>query len=535
MILRWATQLLLGCCAVTAQQVQWQIPSPPSPHGYHWLSSFGDHNGDGTRDLLVGLILDELLPTWVPAHRIVSGTDGSTLWERTDYFAGRMVDGGDMDGDGVRDIVMRHGSTPGGIVVAAWSVGGGSWIWSTAQPLAGFGDALLGDVDLTGDGLADFVTAAIAPGVHDVFAYDSRGTLLYRIPCFAQGLAPSSFAKMGDLDSDGCDDYVVGCQDVTIRGAMLLVSGRTGKILRTSYGLLPGDSIAAHASNVGDMDGDNVPDYAGFPWWSASRAMITVFSGRTGSVIRTWPEYANSVVTGEDVDRDGVPDIVLGADYQISVSVYGRTLAFSGRDGGELWRVDNFPPVPGSGISHGSSGWMEKSAPLGVRPGEHYPTIAWFDSYWFAPGTGYGRIRSYGTARAGQGPITGTACTSSGELPLIGVRKLGTAFANTGFRTTVAKTHADALAAVNFAFTPLPAPVDLSFLGFSGCAVYVDPAVSCLRVSGTAGIDRGYAAVELPHPLSAAATGTDIVAQWLVLEPVTGAYAATEMHAIRLP
>ena len=537
MMLRSATLLLLCGRGLWAQQAQWQIPSPPSPHSQKWISSYGDYNGDGTRDVLVALIFDELQPPYTLGHRIVSGVDGSTLWERRDDRAQWMVDGGDIDGDGVRDIVMRHGYslTAIGFEVAAWSVGANTWIWQVAN-IGGFGEAMLGDVDLTGDGLADFVTATIHPGVHAVFAYDSRGSLLYRLPLFAQGFAPTSFAKMGDLDRDGCDDYVIGCQDVSIRGALLLVSGRTGDNLRISYGLLPGDIIAAHASNVADMDGDGVPDYAGFPWWSASRAMITVFSGRTGDVIRTWPEFANSVVTGEDVDRDGVPDIALGADYNLGhPSLYGRTLAFSGRDGDELWRVDNFFPAPGSGVSHGSSGWMEKSASLGVRAGEHYPSIVWLDQYWYATATGSGRVRAYGTARAGQGPITGTPCTSSGDLPLIGVRKLGAAHANTGFRTTIAKTHANALALLNFAFAPLPAPIDLTFLGLQGCALYVEPQVSYLRATGSVGIDRGYAAVELPYPLSGAAAGTDVVAQWVVLEPVTGAYAATELHAIRLP
>ena len=115
------------------------------------------------------------------------------------------------------------------------------------------------------------------------------------------------------------------------------------------------------------------------------------------------------------------------------------------------------------------------------------------------------------------------------------MRKLGVGTANTGFRTTVAKTHANALAALNFAFTPLVAPVDLTPFGFAGCRVYVDPVATFLQITGTTGIDRGYAAVALPHPLSAAATGTDVVAQCLVLEPSTGAYAATQMHAIRLP
>jgi len=532
--------VLLGVAAsarfAICQQLHWQITAP-STEEHDWMCSYNDFNGDGFRDVLELVFVDLGLPTQTQAHRILSGLDGSTLWERSDPEAQRMVDGGDIDGDGVHDIVMRHMGSPlaPGIEIAAWSVGGGQWIWHVVGPFAGFGDAMLGDIDLTGDGLADFVTSSISTLGSDIFAYDSQGALLYTIPCFSQGLAAASFAKMGDIDQDGCDDYVVGCQDVTLRGALLVVSGRLGTILRTSYGILPGDIIAAHASNMGDMDGDGAPDYAGFPWWSASRAMITVFSGSTGSVIRTWPTYGESVIAGEDVDRDGVPDLVLGADFNIvPQQVYGRTLAFSGRDGSELWRVDNVPTPPGGG-SVGTTNWMFCSAKLGIRVGDSYPSVAWLDRGWWVPGTNYGRIRAFGTARAGQGLITGIPCTSSGQMPLIGVRKLGVGAANTGFRTTVAKTHANAIAALNFSLSPLPSPIDMTVFGFSGCTVYVDPIASYLRLTGVAGIDRGYAAVDLPYPLSAATTGTDVFAQWLVLEPTNWDYAATEMHAIQLP
>jgi hypothetical protein len=113
------------------------------------------------------------------------------------------------------------------------------------------------------------------------------------------------------------------------------------------------------------------------------------------------------------------------------------------------------------------------------------------------------------------------------------VRKLGVDTANTGFRTTVAKTHANAIAIAAFAFTPAPA-VDLSPFGFTGCTAYVDPVVTFAQVTGATGIDRGYAAIDLPYPLSPAAVGTEVFAQWLVLEPATGNYAATQRHSIRL-
>ena len=177
---------------------------------------------------------------------------------------------------------------------------------------------------------------------------------------------------------------------------------------------------------------------------------------------------------------------------------------------------------------------MDWSANLGVCPGSPYPVVVWLNPQSYLVGTSAGITRAYGGERFAQGPVSGMACTSTGTLPLIGVRKLGTGAANTGSRITVAKTHANAFAALQLAFAALPTPVDLSPFGFTGCTVYLDPAASVLALTGTTGIDLGYAAIDLPRPLASSFVGTNLVAQWLVYDPATRAYAATQMHALVL-
>jgi hypothetical protein len=529
---RWSW--LLVCGILPAQQLRWQVPATgPSTTEYLWMNSFADHDGDGYADFLRWVI-----PAGsVPLLQIASGIDGSWLWTLTPPYAltaARACHAGDMDGDGTPDLAFVRGDTAFTRAMVVYSPARDVELWHVLGSLSqGYGDVLLGDLDVDGDGRPDLITNTFGSTAGEVFVYDNGGTLLYTVPCYPLGRYPVSLAKMGDLDGDGCDDFLIGCVEPSARGLQWLVSGKTGNTIRETYGLLPGDHLALHACNLGDIDGDRVDDYAAFPWYTALRQIGVAYSGATGAVIRSWADFPNSVVAGEDFDQDGVPDLVTGGDWILGPSLHGRTLCFSGRDGSELWRVDVVPFAPGTGST--GSNWMFYSANLGAPPGNPYPAVAWMDTQWITIGTSYGRIRTYDGARAGQGPVTGTACTSSGTLPLIGVRKLGTGTANTGFRTTVAKTHANALAALNFAFTPLATPVDLTPLGFAGCTVYVDPIATFLQVTGTTGIDRGYAAVDLPHPLSAAAVGTDVVAQWLVYEPATRAHAATQMHAIRLP
>jgi len=526
--------VLLG--TLSAQQLRWQVPAAgPSAIRYLWVGSFVDYDRDGYRDFLQVVLGPP--PTYLLRLEIASGSDGAILWQQVDpagySINGRLAYAGDLDGDGVADLAIGGGGI-GFPYLDLYSIGQDTLLWRVfGAPGSDFGFRLVGDIDVNGDGHPDVLASTYSSTSAEVFVYDTFGQLLYVVPCLAQGRYPVSMCKMGDLDGDGGDDFLIGCIDSTGRGCQWLVSGRTGSTIRETFGLLPGDQTAMHASNLGDIDGDGVDDYAAFPWYSSQRLIAVAYSGATGAVIRSWADLANSVVTGEDFDQDGVNDIVTGADWVLGSSLYGRTFCYSGRDGSELWRVDVVPFPPGTG-SNGRN-WMWFSASLGSPPGSPYPALAWVDTEWYTIGTQVGRVRVYDGARTGQGPVTGIACTSSGTLPLIGVRKLGVGAANTGFRTTVAKTHGNALAALNFAFTPLPTPVDLTPFGFAGCTLYLDPVATFLQVTGTTGIDRGYAAVDLPHPLSAAAVGTDVVAQWLVLEPSTWDHAATQMHAIRLP
>jgi hypothetical protein len=378
---------------------------------------------------------------------------------------------------------------------------------------------MLGDLDVNGDGFGDFIVAKIHANDSAVYVYNHQGTVLYSYPMTSFGWQALSLAKMGDMDGDGCDDFLMGCAEPSARGALVLVSGRTGAVLRITYGLLPGDILG-------------VNDYAAFAWWSALRSICVAFSGATGSVIHTWPYSTDSVIGGEDLDLDGVPDLVIAGDFPVSPpQVYGRACAFSGRDGTLLWTVDNF-----FGSGQGGSGFGRYAAGLGVLPGSPYPAVAWMDIlYYQPPSTGSGRVRAFRGTRAGQGPVTGTPCSSTAALPQIGVRET-----TNGARVTIAKAPPGAFAWLAAAlgnpttFGGLPLPLSLDPFGLAGCELYVSPDISFARVLGTSGIDAGYAAVDLPVHCTAAGLGTVVSAQWLAFDPATLAYAATPKHELRL-
>jgi hypothetical protein len=178
---------------------------------------------------------------------------------------------------------------------------------------------------------------------------------------------------------------------------------------------------------------------------------------------------------------------------------------------------------------------MESSTSLGVHPGSPYPVVAWWDYDFYLVGNYPGRIRSFSTARAGQGPVTGAACASTGQPPQIGTRQTAA-----GARVTIAKARPGAMAWLNLnlanqtAYGGLPLPIDLTAIGFTGCSLHVGPAASYFRALGTSGIDRGYAAVDLPFQLTSALNGVRLAAQWIVLDPVSLDYAFTQKHELRV-
>lgn len=152
-------------------------------------------------------------------------------------------------------------------------------------------------------------------------------------------------AFLGDLDADGCDDWISSSLQSYVR----VVSGRTGDdIWRLSRGAV-GSGSAYYGSGVGaagDLDADGVPDFLiGVPLFSAQapRGVVFALSGRTSQVIRSFHPPDNAyrlggfgIVGGHDFTGDGVPD-VLASDQQFNSSS-GILYLFDGATAQVVWR-----------------------------------------------------------------------------------------------------------------------------------------------------------------------------------------------------
>src|SRR5262245_17216636 len=163
------------------------------------------------------------------------------------------------------------------------------------------------------------------------------------------GLFGAAVWGAGDIDQDGVTDVMVGAGG---EQRCFVFSGRDGSLLRelSSPNEEPLGRFAVRVAPAGDVNRDGIPDVTVGAWGEdpgnspvdAGRAYV--FSGLDGRVLLKLKSphqeanghFGKGVSEAGDVDRDGYPDILVGAendDPGASPSDAGRAYVFSGRDG----------------------------------------------------------------------------------------------------------------------------------------------------------------------------------------------------------
>jgi hypothetical protein len=158
----------------------------------------GDVNGDGFGDVIVGADAGS-----VAAVVAFSGADGSQLLGYTafpNFLGGVRVAAGDVTGSGVADIITAPGA--GGLpIVEIWSDQNGSPAMVNAYfafPPSFLGGLTVAAGDINGDGVADVVVGTGTGGASLVVGYSGASTqLLTAFLAFPPGSIPS--LTLGDL------------------------------------------------------------------------------------------------------------------------------------------------------------------------------------------------------------------------------------------------------------------------------------------------------------------------------------------------
>jgi hypothetical protein len=290
----------------------------------------GDLDGDGVEDVVVGasvqlgrgavyvLFLRE--DGTVKAFQEVSdqvGAPDTFALDDFDYFGSSVASLGDVDGDGVADVLVgtpgdSDGQYQAGAAYVLFLNGPASEAPGTARAMqkisntegtpggfflddnTSFGTGAAGVGDLDGDGVPDAVVGASRDDGTDfgstrgavyVLFLRADGTVrAFRKLSQGLGLPPSftladdaffgsSVASVGDFDGDGVTDLAVGAMwDDDVYGAVYLLALRpdgtarvvqkishdegTPEGLDTGFGNLFGSSVTA----LGDLDGDGVSE-----------------------------------------------------------------------------------------------------------------------------------------------------------------------------------------------------------------------------------------------------------------------------------
>ena len=256
----------------------WETGLPSSFFG-NSIAALGDLTGDGLPEFAVGAPNENgggvvhLISTAKQAE--IGSLDSP---DPNANFGVSLCSIGDLDGDSRRDLVVganrydnSNANDVGAVYLVSTRSGNILHVYEGWDSLNDFGKTVESIGDLDGDGLDDLVVCAprgrqgtsLAVGIVDVYSTGSSHQQIYRL--FGNGpneTFGASVATFDDQDGDGVDDFLVGVpyrQTNGTPGLALLFSGRTGLMMhRFGNGIHVG--FGHHVANLGDLDGDGFGD-----------------------------------------------------------------------------------------------------------------------------------------------------------------------------------------------------------------------------------------------------------------------------------
>jgi FG-GAP-like repeat/FG-GAP repeat/Tetratricopeptide repeat len=175
--------------------------------------------------------------------------------------------------------------------------------------------------------------------------------------------------NIGDVDGDGVPDVVTSAPTNAAggekAGRIYVYSTKSGKLLWTADGH-PGDELGTGVEGAGDTNKDGIPDViASAPGGGYAK----VYSGRDGKVLLTFKaenstdDFGRHAAGIGDINHDGFADVIVGApNNNAGGEKAGRAYVYSGKDGSVLLTLTG--EHAGDGFGSAVAGFADKNHTL---------------------------------------------------------------------------------------------------------------------------------------------------------------------------
>ena len=298
----------------------------------------------------------------------------------------------DVNGDGVPDVLYsgRLGrfnlNSTGHIGVMDGAASNNVELWRATGDYYGdfLGRSLCLVGDANGDGVVDIAAGGPQPqfvlgevGNVEVLSATSGSTIFRKDGVAERELFGWSLASVGDLNGDGCADFLVSAPYAEaggkLRGRVEVLSATDGTTLRTHAGGLDFGLYGHAVHTLPDIDGDGVGDYAIMAQNTEiprrGKGELFAYSAASGALLWRVPgayavgSFGQSLDEVDDYDLDGVADLLIGAPGE---GASGVAYLCSGASGRRLLRLETDDSA-GSTFGHAvaaledldGNGWTE--------------------------------------------------------------------------------------------------------------------------------------------------------------------------------
>ena len=321
----------------------------------------GDVNADGVPDVIAGAPGRGPSGQRAGEARVFSGKDGALLLtlsagEPTDGFGTKVCSLGDLDGDGHAELLVgalnSNAGGPKSGRAYAFSGKDGAQLFAIDAESAGDGFGSAVDSTTSGDERLVAIGAMTAGPTNTGRVYVYRVTIEGAELAFtidgdktAATLGQYFVAIAGDVDADGVEDVFSTDFNNSARGSSTgrayVHSGKTGELLRTFTGTVPGEGFGTSRSIAGDVNRDGHADFIVGAWQHASSApsggRCYLLSGKDGSELARYTckqagdTFGFDAVGIGDVDGDGGVDFLLTSAWSPALGPKtGRVFVIAG-------------------------------------------------------------------------------------------------------------------------------------------------------------------------------------------------------------